>query len=77
MCDSLCTGFGDCCSDFAEICPPGLDGSCANANFTQCCTSGECFGGPVRNCKCDADCRPRGDCCQDIDSTCSLGEDLW
>jgi hypothetical protein len=68
MCDDTCSFFGDCCSDHSLLCP-GVSSSCAAANYTSCCTSGDCFGA-TQTCKCDAACRTRGDCCDDIETTC-------
>ena len=74
MCDDTCSIFGDCCSDHSAICR-SLSSSCVDANYTSCCTSGNCFGA-APSCKCDAACRTRGDCCDDIETTCCKCEDF-
>jgi hypothetical protein len=45
-------------------------GSCADANYSECCTHGQCAGYPA-TCFCDDNCYDRGDCCSDVDVTCS------
>ena len=47
-------------------------GSCRNAGFTECCTTGSCVGTPVGDvpCYCDFICVFFGDCCFDADATC-------
>jgi len=75
MCDSFCYAFGDCCSDISEVCTSS-QGSCIVANYTSCCTSGECFGSNAPSCKCDEACRSRDDCCPDIDFSCRKNEAL-
>ena len=47
-------------------------GSCADANYSECCTHGQCAGYPA-TCFCDDNCYDRGDCCSDVDVTCSEG----
>jgi len=58
FCDDLCTGYGDCCSDFTEQCtsPNSCDGQCG----------GQAPGG----CFCDDLCTGYGDCCPDFASAC-------
>lgn len=69
-CDSLCQGFGDCCSDFAAACAARtkVSGGCAKSSDETCstdadCTSGGCggelcynpaFGGGISTCECTA-----------------------
>lgn len=59
-CDSGCTRYGDCCSDYVPQCVGG--GSCANN-----CTSGPASGA---SCYCDALCSGFGDCCADYTAVC-------
>lgn len=44
----------------------GTGGSCVNANFTGCCTSGTGCQGAGGLCYCDLLCYSIGDCCSDI-----------
>ena len=44
-------------------------GSCREANYTECCTSGACEGEP-KNCFCDALCQTFKDCCRDALELC-------
>jgi hypothetical protein len=57
-CDTACTGFGDCCSDFVEQCPAA--DSC----------DGRCGTQAPAGCWCDTACTGLGDCCPDFPSTC-------
>ncbi|CAI8030562.1 Low-density lipoprotein receptor-related protein 4 [Geodia barretti] len=45
-------------------------GYCADANYSECCTHGQCAGYPA-TCFCDDNCYDRGDCCSDVNVTCS------
>ena len=67
FCDVSCLQFGDCCSDFLDICPQ--PGTCADANYDTCCDDGVCLGSDGV-CFCDAFCRFLEDCCMDIDDIC-------
>jgi len=71
-CDSLCTGFGDCCPDFTSVCDPedlpDVDwgwGPPAAADPDAECTESECGGYHADGgCWCDILCTFFGDCCQ-------------
>ncbi len=61
-CDSACSYYGDCCSDYATYCgapPPPPSGSCQGACGT--------FAG---SCWCDSWCSYYGDCCSDKAQWC-------
>ena len=48
-----------------------VEGSCIDAGYTNCCTSGVCIGEPdVANCYCDDYCIGVGDCCSDFFDIC-------
>jgi hypothetical protein len=69
-CDDLCTEYGDCCGDYADVCvaapPPAPGGgSCA-----QHCGQTAPAPGSSPLCYCDPDCSAFGDCCQDYADTC-------
>jgi hypothetical protein len=57
-CDDLCSGYGDCCGDFEQVCEPAGP-SCA----------GSC-GGQADGCWCDKACSKYGDCCDDYKPVC-------
>ena len=57
-----------CCSCYNE-CHSMISGSCAAANYTECCTNGSCLGEP-QQCYCDVQCRQVGDCCYDQQDIC-------
>jgi hypothetical protein len=57
-CDDLCSGYGDCCGDFEQVCEPAGP-SCA----------GSC-GGQADGCWCDKACSKYGDCCDDYQPVC-------
>jgi hypothetical protein len=69
-CDAQCTQFGDCCSDYANLCielptpppapPPPPEGDCVGA----------CGAQSPAGCWCDAQCVQFGDCCEDVAETC-------
>lgn len=44
-------------------------GSCLQAGYTGCCTSGDCLGSPAV-CFCHLYCHRTGSCCDDILTTC-------
>ena len=51
--------------------PNTVEGSCIDAGYTNCCTSGVCIGEPdVANCYCDDYCIGFGDCCSDFFDIC-------
>jgi|GEM_PF-2096876 len=65
-CDSACAENGDCCSDYAAVCPadpepepegPTCDGFCGGAG-----SDGACY--------CDDLCVENGDCCDDYNDVC-------
>ncbi len=60
-CDSQCTSFGDCCSDFQAQCqaPPDPN-SCV----------GNCGKRAPGGCWCDSQCASFGDCCSDKTQVC-------
>jgi len=59
-CDSSCSQFGDCCSDYTAVCG-GVGGpsSCVGACDTN-----------PGNCWCDSSCSTFGDCCSDYFAIC-------
>ncbi|WP_437821453.1 hypothetical protein [Sorangium sp. So ce1078] len=57
FCDSVCSTYGDCCSDYAPECNPN---SC----------SGSCGGRAPGGCWCDSACSSFGDCCSDYAPAC-------
>ncbi|MDA8021115.1 MAG: trypsin-like peptidase domain-containing protein [Thermoanaerobaculia bacterium] len=57
-CDDQCTGFGDCCSDFNQVC----------ASPNSCV--GNCGGQAPGGCWCDAQCEGFGDCCSNKVTIC-------
>lgn len=62
-CDSQCTKYGDCCSDYQQVCEAGDDPDASS------CT-GACGGKSSDGCWCDADCKKYGDCCDDKQQVC-------
>lgn len=68
-CDSACVENGDCCSDYADLCPaepepedetptgPTCDGACGGAS-----ADGACY--------CDDQCVENNDCCDDYGDVC-------
>ncbi len=59
QCDDACTQFGDCCSDFEELC----EGAPPDPN--SCVESNACGGQAPGGCYCDPACTQFGDCCSD------------
>jgi hypothetical protein len=57
-CDASCTGFGDCCPDFADACTP--PNSC----------DGRCGTQAPAGCWCDTACSGFGDCCPNFGAAC-------
>jgi hypothetical protein len=68
-CDSLCQGYGDCCSDFESFCagalPPGT--GCSSA---LCGTETPGVSATGTACYCDAVCSQYGDCCGNVAQIC-------
>ncbi|GMV42762.1 MAG: hypothetical protein AMXMBFR64_44780 [Myxococcales bacterium] len=60
-CDSSCSLWGDCCSDYFSVCGGGGGSSCV----------GNC-GGSAGGCWCDSSCVSFGDCCADACSACGM-----
>ena len=52
FCDAACTGYGDCCDDFTEMCVGTCRDSCGARSW-----DGTCW--------CDSLCDEYGDCCDD------------
>ena len=75
-CDELCSQYGDCCSDYEEICGGGgqtgggqTGGGQTGGGDASCV--GYCGGqNPEAGCYCDELCAQYGDCCADIDIAC-------
>ncbi|MCX4245193.1 LamG-like jellyroll fold domain-containing protein [Paraliomyxa miuraensis] len=59
-CDELCTGYGDCCTDYPTTCGSSCDGLC---------------GQQAGTCYCDELCTGYGDCCEDFEPLCAVGLD--
>ncbi|GMV41342.1 MAG: hypothetical protein AMXMBFR64_30580 [Myxococcales bacterium] len=60
-CDDACTGYGDCCPDYAALCAAGPPpASC----------EGACGGQSPAGCWCDNACTGYGDCCPDYAAIC-------
>ncbi|XP_045596820.1 uridylate-specific endoribonuclease [Procambarus clarkii] len=70
QCNTDCTSFGDCCSDYTDICM-----SCADR-----CGEAYVYSKP---CQCNPDCGTHGNCCSDYDDQCGgsgggvTDEELW
>ncbi|ESP01981.1 hypothetical protein LOTGIDRAFT_230532 [Lottia gigantea] len=79
QCNSACTNFGDCCSDYDAVCLGQSDSSCAGRCGSNLDSS--------KPCQCNSQCKQFNDCCNDYDSLCGGGtgsgdlttlmEDLW
>jgi len=81
-CDDQCTGFGDCCSDFASACgqnpgnppaPSPPEPGPAPGSGGSCgglCGSPSPVPGSSPACYCDVSCVGFGDCCGDFQAMC-------
>jgi len=61
-CDSSCSTWGDCCSDYLEHCFV----SATQHSCVQSCG----FPAPSKLCWCDPSCEQNNDCCEDFKSAC-------
>ncbi len=81
FCDAACVGFGDCCANFATVCPNDVTrdprGDGARSDIKGQCTEETCGGAADRSsrnsCFCDAQCAQLGDCCDNIE-ICGLDQ---
>eukprot|EP00929_Paragymnodinium_shiwhaense_P099977 TRINITY_DN61939_c0_g1_i1.p1 TRINITY_DN61939_c0_g1~~TRINITY_DN61939_c0_g1_i1.p1 ORF type:complete len:334 (+),score=39.97 TRINITY_DN61939_c0_g1_i1:34-1002(+) len=62
QCNSKCTDFGNCCSDYNLVC---LTGSVAGCQLLGC---GKYYAASI--CQCNAKCQFYDNCCSDFDELC-------
>lgn len=64
-CDAACVQYGDCCSDYDELCGGGGGGdlSCEGLCGSTAATAGGCY--------CDEACVQYSDCCADYEALCT------
>ncbi|XP_037778838.1 poly(U)-specific endoribonuclease-like isoform X1 [Penaeus monodon] len=60
QCNSVCTTYGDCCSDYEQVCLTCKD-RCGEAYVYS------------KPCQCNSECGSHGNCCSDYDVECGGG----
>jgi len=66
QCNSKCRHFGNCCSDYKEV--------CASQPAKKTCAALGCSKGfqPKQPCQCNSKCKHFGNCCSDYKERCLL-----